>query len=124
MNARVNRRTYVDEARAAWGGAPEAWIVALAECADRDGVKAVAVATDYSATTVYEVIRAQYKGSLANVEAAVRAALMRDFVACPVLGQISGAACLQAQGRKARPVNSTQVKLARRCPACAYRKGQ
>lgn len=120
----AERPRYEDEARAAWNGAPAAWIIALAQAADTDGVKATAGAIGYSATTIYEVIRAQYKGSLANVETACRAALMRDRVPCPVLGEITGAECLKAQSRKVRPVNSTEVKLARRCPRCIYNKGK
>jgi len=119
----TDRARYEDEARAAWSGAPAPWIVALAQAADVGGVKATAAAIGYSATTIYEVIRAQYKGSLANVETACRAALMRDRVPCPVLGEITGAECLKAQSRKVRPVNSTEVKLARRCPRCIYNKG-
>ncbi|MDD3446904.1 MAG: hypothetical protein PHS60_15965, partial [Zavarzinia sp.] len=100
--SRAPRTTYADQARAAWG-APPAWISTLAETVDRDGVKMAAEAIGYSATTAYEVIRGQYKGRLDAVEQAVRAALMRDHVTCPVLGEITGAACLQAQSRKVRP---------------------
>lgn len=121
MSPRPPRLTYVEQARVGWG-APPPWIATIAEAVDRSGAKAVADEIGYSATTVYEVIRAQYKGSLQAVEQAVRAALMRDVVTCPVLGEVTGAACLAAQSRKSRPVNGTEVKLARRCPACIYRK--
>lgn len=105
-------------ARQSWGDALPAWVAVLAATADDIGEPAAASEIGYSRSVVWEVIRARYSGALARVEVAVRASLMRDALRCPVLGEIGGGECHRRQNPGRRPVNSTEVRLARECPRC------
>ncbi|RJF94836.1 transcriptional regulator [Oleomonas cavernae] len=121
MTARV-KISAAQAAREAWGTELPRWVQVLAAEADATTEKATAIRIGYAASVVWQVIRRDYKGSYPNVESAVRAALMRDTVICPVLGEIAGDKCLSHQNRTRRPVNTTEVKLSRRCPTCPNRK--
>ncbi len=70
---------------------------ALAHEADRIGEARRRAAHRYSRSVVWEILRAAYSASTARVERAVRAALIRDAIDCPVLGEIDGASCISHQ---------------------------
>lgn len=104
----------LDRARAAWGDAPD-WIVTLAEACDRSSQRQVAEEIGYSAATISNVLKATYKGDLTAVEKAVRGALMRLTVDCPVLGEIPANQCLIEQRRPFAATNARRVALYRAC---------
>lgn len=118
---RTDLRTRAEIARACWGCNVAEPILRLALEADRlggglGGEEQVARTIGYSKSVVYEVLRNRYRGRLDRVEAAIRAALMRDAIICPALRrEISGAQCLANQ---ARPYSTASPEAARLYHAC------
>ncbi|AWB06782.1 hypothetical protein A6A40_17155 (plasmid) [Azospirillum humicireducens] len=99
---------HLDKARAAWNGAPPAFVVALAERADRDGLAAAGAAIGgYSKTTVSLIIAGRYGANLDRVEAAV-AERLGVSQPCPVLGEIDATRC----GREQQAANRSRSLLA------------
>lgn len=108
----------VDRARAAWtSGVPE-WVAALAAACDKSSQGKVAQRLGISSAAVNQVLGASYKGRIDRVEARVRGELMRETVACPVLGEISRRECLDHQRRKFAATNPMRVQLYRACKDC------
>ncbi|HEY3918829.1 MAG TPA: transcriptional regulator [Stellaceae bacterium] len=105
-------------ARLAWGAAMPDWVEHLALAADRTSQSAAARRIQYSPAVVSHVLKRTYPGALDKVEAAVRAALMRETVACPVLGEISGADCLAQQREPYSNQNPQRVALFSACQRC------
>lgn len=120
MNATAN----VERAREAWTpkGAVPPWVVELALACDRSSQGKVAERLGISTAVVNQVLGNSYKGRLDRVEVRVRGELMRETVACPILGPISRRDCLDYQARKFRATNPTRVKLAQTCPTCPNRE--
>lgn len=107
-------------AASAWKGAPPDWVTALAHEADRIGEAAAAQRIGYSRSVVWEILRAAYSASTARVERAVRAALMRDAIDCPVLGEIDGASCISHQKAPYSSANPLKGRLYRACRRCPH----
>lgn len=108
-------------ARAAWaahGGLPD-WVEALAVAVDTHGWAETERRIGYSHSVVWEIVRAAYKARTERVERAVREALMRLTVECPVTrGVIDGAACLDHQRRPYCSGNPTAIQFFRGCRRC------
>lgn len=100
---------------AAWGENPAAWLIALAEAADARGTKPVAESIGYSPSLISAVVNGSYNGQLKHVEKAVREALMRGVVGCPVLGEITGEKCASYQRRKLAATNPQAIRLFKAC---------
>ena len=100
---------------AAWGPTPADWLVVLAEACDQETQGKAARRIGYSAATVSFVLNARYTGDLKAVEAAVRDALMRGTVACPLLGEILGETCRHNQALPFSATNPQRVALFRAC---------
>jgi hypothetical protein len=111
----------MDRARAGWTTPPD-WIAALAAECDKTSQGRTAQRLGISSAAVNQVLGASYKGRLDRVEARVRGELMRETVACPVLGELSRRDCLDHQGRKFSAANPTRVKLYRACKDCPNRE--
>lgn len=115
----------VERARKSWQGrllgAPE-WVLALAEACDKSSQGKVAQRLGISSAVVNQAIGNSYKGRLDRIESRVRGELMKEVVACPVLGEISTRDCLDHQGRKFRATNPLRVRLAQTCPTCPNRE--
>lgn len=110
--------------REAWGGEPPDWVIVLAEAVFSTSQGAAARRLGYSKSVISEILKNQYKGSLARIEQAVRGGLMGAKVACPVLGQdITTAQCLTHQRRPFSSIHSNvlHMRLWRGCKTCPNR---
>lgn len=114
----------VERARKSWAGkgVVPAWVLALAEACDKSSQGKVAQRLGISSAVVNQAIGNSYKGRLDRIESRVRGELMREVVACPVLGEISTRDCLDHQGRKFGATNPLRVKLFQTCPTCPNRE--
>ncbi len=108
-------KTMREKLTAAWGEYPASWLVALAEAADERGTKSVAESIGYSPSLISAVVNGSYNGKLLHVEKAVREALMRGIVGCPVLGEINGEKCALIQRRKLAATNPASIRLFKAC---------
>jgi len=109
------KKSMSEKLTAAWGETPAPWMVALAAAADDRGAKLVAASIGYSPSLISAVVNGSYNGSLQHVEKAVREALMRGVVGCPVMGEITGEKCASLQRRKLAATNPQAVRLFRAC---------
>lgn len=78
-------------------------------------------ARGYSAATVHQLVNDAYKAkSLAPIEDAIRATLLRETVDCPALQSIPLAECLswQAKAAKLAGNNPQRVRMYRACRGC------
>jgi hypothetical protein len=98
----------------AWSSQPD-WLLALAEACDEATQAAAARRIGYSGATVSYVLNGRYTGDLKAVEAAVRDALMRGTVECPVLGEIVGEDCRKHQAAKFSAGNPQRIAVFRAC---------
>ena len=119
MRGRSDGATALAKARGAWGTIPD-WVEALAAACDARSQSAVAQRVGYSAATLSYVLGNKYQGDGRAVERAVRQALMRAELTCPVLGPIDGAACVAHQRLPFSPHNPQRVALYRTCRACPH----
>lgn len=109
----------VATARELWGADVPAWVLALAEACDATSMSQVGKRLGYTKATVSQVIRNQRRpGSLGAIEAKVRAELLAERVACPVLGDITLSTCLDKQALEYANTNSMRVQLWRACQGC------
>lgn len=106
--------TMSEKAAAAWGTAPD-WIIALADLADREGLKGAANTLNYSVSVVSYVLNNRYAGDLARVEGTVRGALLGHTVDCPVLGVIGRDRCLREQDEPFRATSAFRAQLYHAC---------
>lgn len=107
----------VGRARAGWKTPPD-WIAALAAECDKTSQGQAAKRLGISSAAVNQVLANVYKGRLDRVETRVRGELMRETVACPVLGDISRRDCLDHQKRKFAATNPMRVRLFAACKSC------
>lgn len=110
------------------GGWPQGlpdWVRALAAAVDETTQGRVAARVGYSESVISEVISGRYAGNRARVEERVRAAIMGERVACPVLGGIARTQCFEHQARARAGVRSSEqrIRLSRACPACPEWRG-
>ena len=111
---------HLDKARAAYHGAPPAFVVALAERADRDGLAAAGAAIGYGKATISLVLSGQYGANLDRVEAAV-AERLGVSQPCPVLDAIDDARCLREQQAAQRSRSLLAGMLRNACRTCPRR---
>lgn len=106
-----------------WGsGAPD-WVLALADECDRTSQNRAGLRLGVTGSLINQVLRAAYKGRLDRIETRVRGELMRQTVACPVLGEISSRQCLDEQSRPRAATNPLRVALYQACRACPHNGG-
>lgn len=108
--------TMAQKAAAAWSPVPD-WVAALADLADREGLRGAERRIGYSASALSTVVNGRYAGDVARVEEAVRGALMGHVVACPVLGEIGREVCLSWQRKPWAPTSSVRAAVHRACRA-------
>lgn len=107
-----------EKAAAAHGGTAPDWIAALADLADREGLRGAEKRIGYSTSALSMVINGRYRnGDLGRVEEKVRGALMGVVVECPVLGEIGRNACLDWQKKPFAATSSVRVAVYRACRA-------
>ena len=107
--------TALAKAMAAWGEPLPDWIAALAGACDQAGQDAVAQQLGYSRTAVSLLVNGKYGRDQTKIQGAVRAALMRSVVECPVLGEIETTDCRAHQARPYTAANPTRVALYGEC---------
>lgn len=100
--------------QAHWVSPPD-WLQILADECQASSQAKVAKRLGYSAATVSLVLKGTYSGDLQKVEQAVRGALMRQTVACPVLGDIPAQDCLGHQKAPFSTASPERVRLYRAC---------
>ncbi|WP_034627161.1 hypothetical protein [Desulfocurvibacter africanus] len=105
--------------RVAWRDDAPDWVLALAREVDAGQKQAsLAKRLGYCPAVISGVLKNDYRGNLAQVEARVRAALMSERVTCPALGEITGQECLEQQRKPLAPDSGWAVKLWQACQAC------
>ena len=110
--------TNVAFARRSWGDAAPEWVIVLAECCDKANQSRIARKLGVSGSMINQALKNTYAGRLDRLEARVRGELMRECVACPVLGEISKRRCLDEQSRPHAATNALRIELRRACPRC------
>lgn len=108
------------KAQRAWRQEMPEWVGVLAAGCDRHGQTAMAERLGYAPSVVSQVLSRSYRGDYGAVEQAVRAALLAERVACPILGDLALADCLDNQDAASRGVRGSElrIRLARACPGC------
>ena len=116
MTSRPHAELFSIKARRAFGKktVPD-WVMVLAEFADEFGLGGAADKIGYSRAALSTVLSGKYRGTWANVEAAVRGALMGINVECPVLGEIGLDKCLFWQRRQLSVASPQSIKLFHAC---------
>jgi len=115
------RKSNVDMARAAWGKAAPEWVIVMAEACDAraSSQSAISGKLGVSSAMINQALKNTYSGRLDKLEQRVRGELMKQCVACPVLGEITKRRCIDEQGRtQFAPTNAVRVELRRACPRC------
>jgi hypothetical protein len=111
----------LDRAMSAWGETVPDWVQALAQECDRTNQTLVARQLSYSSAVVSNVISAKYAGNLVAVEQAVRGALMKATVHCPVVGELGADTCNTHQRAPWSPHNPQRIQFYRACRGgCAH----
>lgn len=110
-----------ETALAHWGTAAPAWVLKLAAFCDGSSQVKAARKIGYSPALVNKVLKNAYTGDLLAVEERVTRGLSDDTVSCPVLGDISGSACLDWQGKPYCGANHHLVRMYRACRNCPLR---
>jgi hypothetical protein len=104
-----------------WGAELPEWVLVLAKACDNSSQGIISGKLDYSATVVSQVITRKYPGNLEKVEKAVRGALMKEVVSCPVMrADIPSNACLTNQRSGLNTATRQSVQLYRTCPTCIH----
>ncbi|WP_421780754.1 transcriptional regulator [Kiloniella litopenaei] len=115
----TNRKTSsVVKAAQAWGEDLPDWIKVLSEECDRSSQRVVCSQIGFSTATLSQVLNNCYPGNMKKVEQAVNDALVRESVACPILGVIQSVQCLENQRRKFSPSSPQALRLFRACKGC------
>lgn len=96
---KADRLTNIEVATQAWGDPSPDWISELARLCDRQGQRHAGISIGYSTATISQVLRKKYPGDMEKFEQAVRGALLRETVTCPVMGEIQKDRCLELQRR-------------------------
>ncbi|WP_334128251.1 hypothetical protein [Sneathiella sp.] len=109
-------RTSHDRMSAAWGDSAPDWVLAMAKrCDELKSQRKVADMIGYSTTAVSMVLAKNYAGDIAAIEEAVRGALMKKTVQCPVLGDLPSNECLAHQKRPFSTANRLRIRLYEAC---------
>jgi hypothetical protein len=114
--------SHLDNAKAAWGAGVPDWIVTLATRCDAIGLKKTQTLVGYSSSTISYVLRRLYKAPYDPVELRVRATLMSENIACPELGELQLAQCLEWRDRAEdfQPTSSLRIRMLNACRICPH----
>jgi hypothetical protein len=105
--------TNLDKALAAWGDTPD-WVRRLAEECDRTSLRRTAARIGVSPAYVSIALNRR-RAELGFVQARAERALPAGGLACPVLGEISGADCAREQAAPFSSANPVRVRLYSAC---------
>lgn len=122
----ADRKTNVQKVAGAWGRAAPEWVVILAEACDARGSSQAEVGRKLgvSGAMINQALANAYTGRLDRLEQRVRGELMKQCVACPVLGEITSRRCMDEQKRAYVPTNAVRRELHKACPRCPNYRGK
>jgi len=114
--------SHLENARAAWGAETPDWIEALATRTDKIGLKKTGSVVGYSSSAISYVLRRKYNGPYDPIELQVRASLMSESIACPELGEMQLAQCLEWRGRAEdfQSTSSQRIRMLHACRICPH----
>lgn len=75
-----------------------------------------------SSAVVNQLLKGKYPGDVARMETKIRGELLRETVACPVMGDLSKRSCLDYQRQPYAPTNPQRARLYSACPRCPNRE--
>jgi len=104
-----------------WGKDAPAWINDLAKECDNSNQVTVARKLGRSASLINQLLKRKYPGDLNDIQKRFESAFQPDLRSCPILGQITGEACLVNQGKKYDSSNHVAVSLFKACARCEYK---
>lgn len=110
----------LETAREFWGRDAPEWVITLAKFCDKNSQKAAAQKIQRSPSLINQVLKNKYTGDLEGIQARVESAFSDTGVACPVLGDITGATCLGHQKADYNPSNHIAVRLYVACQRCPF----
>ncbi len=120
MTARPKTLSAMENVKSSYD-APPSWVIALAEECDKTSQASVAGKIGRSPSLINQVLKNRYTGDLHDVRQRVEALLQPACIHCPIIGEISGEACIQNQGKPYNPGNHLAVRLFRACRQCPNR---
>lgn len=115
-----DERSFIEKAQEAYQADPPDWVMALAERADRDGLKATGAAIGYSGAAVSLAINGKYTGDVDKVAEMTRGALLGAEVDCPILGTMDRKTCLDWQDKPRAQTSSLRARMFRACRGCVH----
>jgi hypothetical protein len=110
LNHSQKFKSFLANAREAYGDALPDWVEVLAKEADRTSGAATAKRIGYSGSVVTSVCKGAYGGDLGSVEAKVRGAFMGSVVNCPIMGEIPRDRCMNEQAK--RHIGTSELRTA------------
>ncbi|MBS4773403.1 MAG: hypothetical protein KHX55_03905 [Proteobacteria bacterium] len=115
----------IETAKQYWGESLPDWIEVLANEADKTSQNKIAYKIGKSSAAISQILKKSYPGTIANLEAAVRANLMNGSHDCPFYGTILIRECLDVQSRPfSNSGNPTKIRLFKACRNCIHHKKQ
>lgn len=93
------------------------WLRVLRAAVKKDGLKQVSLQIRRSKSCISGVLSGKYKASTEQIAERVRGELMNKRIECPVLGEISPAACQDWQEKPFAATNPERVAVYRACRA-------
>jgi DNA-binding transcriptional regulator YdaS (Cro superfamily) len=75
-----------------------------------------------SSATVNQLLKGRYPGDVGRMETKIRGELLRETVACPVMGDLSKRSCLDYQRQPYAPTNPQRARLYKACQSCPNRE--
>ncbi len=111
----MNISPAITRAKNAWNDDLPEWVSELAEACDKSSQNKVGKQINYSGAVVSLVLNRSYTGDLVTVEKAVRGALMKETVSCPVLHELPKHECLANQKKPFSSANSVVIRLYKAC---------
>lgn len=113
----------IETAKQHWGDKLPDWIEVLAMESDKSSQNKIAQKIGKSSAAISQVLKNIYPGTIANIEAAVRANLMDGTHDCPVFGSILIRECRENQSRPfSNSGNPNKIRLFKACRNCQYNK--
>jgi len=120
-------RSFAQKALDGHAGLPADWVIALAQLADKAGLKAAGAAIGYSAAAVSQAIAGKYPGDIGKVAEKARGALLGETVVCPPYGLddvIDRKKCLDWQDKPKAATSAFRVRMYRACRQCPNFRNQ
>jgi DNA-binding XRE family transcriptional regulator len=88
----------------------------------KDGISQAEIARrlDVSDGTVSNALKGKYIGDVDKLAERIRGELLKQTVACPVLGEITSRTCQDERAKPLHFANPLRVRMFRACKACPH----